>query len=290
MNPKVSILISVRDQIELTRKCIGCLEQTLGNSRSYEVLMANDGSEDGTAKYLDSLSPPYRIFHRECSHGFAKNNNWLAREARGEYLLFLNNDAFVRGDWLNPMVEILENKSKVGFVGNVQKRYGTKRYDHMGVVFSPLGNPRHYGQGFFHRSFKGQVRKWSAVTAACCLIRKDLFWDCGGFDEEFVNGCEDMDLCIRLNRKGYSHYVAHDSVIDHVKGATTGRKDRNEENFELLMKKWGNEIRKHESVQDCYLHARTYLFRPLFKPLGTNLIKYLDAFLILTRIRKLSLI
>ena len=288
MDPKLSILISARDQIKLTKKCIECLGQTLGNTVSHEVLIVNDGSVDGTAKYLDSLSSVYRVFHRASSQGFAKNNNWMAREARGEYLLFLNNDAFVGGDWLNPMLNVLKEKSKVGFVGNVQKLYGTKRFDHMGVVFSPLGNPRHYGQGFFHRSFKGEVRKWSAVTAACCMIKRELFWEQGGFDEEFLNGCEDVDLCIRLNRAGYSHYIAHDSVIDHVKGATTGRKDRNEENFELLMKKWGNEIRQHESIQDRFLHARTYLFRPLFKPFGTNLVKYLDAFLIITRIRKLA--
>ena len=83
------------------------------------------------------------------------------------------------------MLNVLKEKSKVGFVGNVQKLYGTKRFDHMGVVFSPLGNPRHYGQGFFHRSFKGQVRKWSAVTAACCLIKKELFHQQGSFDEGF---------------------------------------------------------------------------------------------------------
>jgi GT2 family glycosyltransferase len=75
--------------------------------------------------------------------------------AKGEYLLFLNNDAFVSGNWLHPMLSVFKNQSKVGFVGNVQRLAGTRRYDHMGVVFSPLGNPRHYGQGFFHRPFKG---------------------------------------------------------------------------------------------------------------------------------------
>ncbi len=289
INPKVSVLISAKDQVVLTKKCIGCLEKTLNGLVSSEVLIANDASLDETAKYLDDLPAPYRVFHREkYSHGFAKNNNWLAKEAKGEYLLFLNNDAFVKGDWLMPMLEVFNNHSHVGFVGNVQKLYGTRRYDHMGVVFSPLGNPRHYGQGFFHRPFKGEVRKWSAVTAACCLIKRELFHQQGGFDEEFLNGCEDVDLCIRLNRAGYDNYVVHDSVIDHVKGATTGRKDRNEENFALLMEKWGNEIRKNESVQDALLHARTYLFRPLFRPLGTNLKKFLDALLIFTRLRKLS--
>lgn len=289
MKPLVSILISVKDQLSLTKKCIACIEKSLKSSIAYEVLIANDVSVDGTEKYLESLSSPYRVFHQTgCSQGFAKNNNWLVREAKGDYLLFLNNDAFVKGDWLTPMLHVFEKYSKVGFVGNVQKLHGTQRYDHMGVVFSPLGNPRHYGQGFFHRPFKGEVKKWSAVTAACCLIKRDLFNELGGFDENFLNGCEDVDLCIRLNRAGYNNYVVHDSVIDHVKGATTGRKDRNEENFALLMEKWGEDIRGNESVQDSLLHARTYLFRPFFKPLGTNIKKFLDALLIFTRLRKLS--
>lgn len=290
MKPKISILISAKDQISLTKKCLSCLEESLPEAIPHEILVANDGSVDGTAEFLNNLSSPYRVFHRDFSHGFAKNNNWLGREARGEYLLFLNNDAFVSGDWLNPMLDILTKKTNVGFVGNVQRLYGTRRFDHMGVVFSPLGNPRHYGQGFFHRPFKGQARKWSAVTAACCLIRRELFCEYGGFDEDFLNGCEDVDLCIRLNRAGYSHYVAHESVIEHVKGATTGRKDRNEENFELLMKKWGDGIQKNEAVQDRFLHARTYLYRPFFKPFGTNFKKYLNALLIITRIRKFSVI
>ena len=290
MKPRVSILISVKDQLSFTKKCIDCIEKSLNPSLSYEVLIANDASVDGTEKYLESLPSPYQVFHQVgCSYGFAKNNNWLAREAKGDYLLFLNNDAFVKGDWLTPMLNVFGKYSKVGFVGNVQKLHGTRRYDHMGVVFSPLGNPRHYGQGFFHRPFKGEVRKWSAVTAACCLIKRDLFSELGGFDENFLNGCEDVDLCIRLNRAGYNHYVVHDSVIDHVKGATTGRKDRNEENFALLMEKWEDDIRKNESVQDSLLHARTYLFRPFFKPLGTNIKKFLDALLIFARVKKLSL-
>ena len=115
------------------------------------------------------------------------------------------------------MLEVFDNHSQVGFVGNVQRLNGSRRYDHMGVVFSPLGNPRHYGQGFFHRPFKGEVRKWSAVTAACCLIKRELFLQRGGFDEGFLNGCEDVDLCIRLKRAGYDNYVVHDSVIEHVK-------------------------------------------------------------------------
>jgi GT2 family glycosyltransferase len=182
------------------------------------------------------------------------------------------------------MLRVFESKEKVGFVGNVQRLHGSNRFDHMGVVFSPYGNPRHYGQGFFTNSFKGEIKRWSAVTAACCLIRRELFLEHGGFNEDYLNGCEDVDLCLRLNRAGYSHYVAHDSVIDHIKGATTGRKDRNEENFDLLMKNFGDDIRKNESVHDRILHAKTYLFRLFFRPFGINLFKYIHALLIYARV------
>jgi GT2 family glycosyltransferase len=284
MSPLISILISVKDQLVLTQKCIESLKHTLAEGCRYEVLIANDGSTDGSKAYLDTLSGKFRVFHREKCHGFAKNNNWLAREAKGEYLLFLNNDAFVKGNWLKPMLKVFTVKEKVGFVGNVQKLYKSNRFDHMGVVFSPYGNPRHYGQGFFTNSFKGEIKSWSAVTAACCLIRRELFLEHGGFNEEYLNGCEDVDLCLRLNRAGYSHYVAHESVIDHIKGATTGRKDRNEENFDLLMKNFGDDIRKNESVHDRILHAKTYLFRLFFRPFGINLFKYIHALLIYARL------
>ena len=88
MDPKLSILISARDQIKLTKKCIECLEQTLGNTISHEVLIVNDGVIDGTAKYLDSLSSFYWV-SQASSQGFAKNNNWIAREARGNIFYFL---------------------------------------------------------------------------------------------------------------------------------------------------------------------------------------------------------
>ena len=284
MKPKISILISVKDQLVLTKKCIDSLKSTLDGLIDFEVLLTNDASTDGTASYLDSLPDGFRAFHRDKSCGFARNNNWLAREAKGEFLLFLNNDAFVQGDWLMPMLRVFELKEKVGFVGNVQRLHGSNRFDHMGVVFSPYGNPRHYGQGFLKNPFKGEIKRWSAVTAACCLIRRELFLEHGGFNEDYLNGCEDVDLCLRLNRACYSHYVAHDSVIDHIKGATTGRKDRNEENFDLLMKNFGDDIRKNESVHDRILHAKTYLFRLFFRPFGINLFKYIHALLIYTRV------
>ena len=281
--PQVSILISVYGELACTRKCLERLERTLRGRVEYEVLIVNDASKDGTADFLDGLRKPYRIFHNRENQGFARNNNRIAGEAKGDYLCFLNNDVFVDGDWLVPMLAVFESKEKVGMVGNVQRLAGSRRFDHMGVVFAPQGNPRHYGQGFWHRPYKGEVREWSAVTAACCLAKREVFLELGGYDEAYLNGCEDVDLCLRMTEAGLAHFVVHDSVVEHVKGASEGRKLKNEENARMLQEKWGVRIRARQAISDRIAHARTYLFRGLTRPWSVNLGRFLQAVGILLR-------
>ena len=135
--PTVSVIISVFGQLQYTKRCLAQLEETLAGKLDYEVLIIDDASKDGTIEFLQDLGEGYRVFFNEENQGFAKNNNLGAKEARGEYLCFLNNDAFVQGDWLRPMLRVFEQKEKVGMVGNAQKLAGSRRYDHMGVVFAP---------------------------------------------------------------------------------------------------------------------------------------------------------
>jgi|TARA_B100001094_G_C18188178_1_gene805284 GT2 family glycosyltransferase len=286
--PEVSILISVFEQPEYTRRCLEVVERTLMGKVSYEVVVVDDASQDGVVDYLRGLSEPHRVLFNEERKGFAINNNLAAREARGEFLCFLNNDVFVEGNWLLPMLAVLKDKKSVGMVGNVQRLVRNGRYDHMGVVFGPKGNPRHFGQGFFHRPFKGEVREWSAVTAACCTCRRDTFLEFGGFDEIYLNGCEDVDLCLQMHKQGLRHFVAHDSVVLHVKGGTKGRKAHNDRNAQILLKKWGDEVRSGQAVRDQVLHALTYLWRGLTRPWLCHVGNLLEALLLALRLKKLK--
>jgi len=285
--PETSILISVYEQLDLTRRCLEALENTLTGKLSYEVLLVDDASSDGTAEYLQSLHEPHRVFINDERKGFAANNNFAASQAKGKYLCLLNNDVFVEGDWLLPMLELLRADENVGMVGNVQKLDRNGRYDHMGVVFSPQGSPRHYGQGYFHRPFKGETREWSAITAACCVCRKETFDQLNGFDEIYLNGCEDIDLCLRMSKLNLRHYVVHDSVVRHVKGATHGRKLRNDRNTRILLERWGKEIRSNQAIRDQLAHALTYLYRGITRPWICNAGKLFEAFLIATRLKRL---
>ena len=173
--PLVSILISTYGQLQYTRRCLDALRHTLSGKLEYELLIIDDCSKDDTVDFLKGLGAGVRTFFNEENRGFAKNNNFLAREAKGKYLCFLNNDVFVEGDWLSPMIKAMEVDKNIGIVGNVQKIAGSKRFDHMGVVFSPNGNLEAFWPRFFYRPYQGKTRSWSAVTAACCLIQRSYF-------------------------------------------------------------------------------------------------------------------
>lgn len=284
--PEVSILISVFDQLDYTRRCLEALERTISGKLSYEVIVVDDASKGGVVKYLEGLNAPHRVFFNEERKGFSINNNLAAREACGEFLCFLNNDVFVEGDWLLPMLAVLKEKKEVGMVGNVQRLARNGRYDHMGVVFAPQGNPRHYGQGFLHRPFKGEVREWSAVTAACCVCRRDTFLDFEGFDEIYLNGCEDIDLCLRMSDRGLRHYVVHDSVVLHIRGGTEGRNLYNHQNEKLFFELWQSGVCANQSVRDQRLYAATYLLRTLLCPWSSQCDKVLEALAIALRFKQ----
>ena len=285
--PLVSILISAYGQLAHTKRCLSSINNTIPEKITFEILIVDDCSEDETQAFLKSLDSGIKTFFNQKRKGYAKNNNFLASQANGEFLCFLNNDVFVEGNWLEPMMSAFQKYQEVGIVGNVQRLADSSKYDHMGVVFSPQGNPRHFGQWFSHRPFKGEIRKWNAVTAACCVVRRDYFQEIGGFDEIFINGCEDVDLCLRMNQNGKSCLVVHDSVVEHVKSASEGRKQFNHENFEVLNQRWGDLIRRNQAVSDQYLHAWTYLYRGLVRPWSINLSKFIDSLFILLRLKKL---
>jgi len=270
--PEVSILMAVFNRIDLTRRCLATLEQSLAGV-AYEVLIVDDVSTDGTRDFLKTLGPPYRIFLNEKKGNFAINNNLAAREARSSRFLFLNNDTELAPGWYEPMKEALAQAGDAGLIGNHQTNPSTRRYDHLGVVFAPWLTPTHYGQHFARvpSPLRSGVTSWSAVTAACCLTHRDTFWAAGGFDEAYVNGCEDIDLCLRMHRLGRRHYVANASVIVHHKGASPGRKRFNDENLERLKAIWGDTIRCEFVEKDARLFAKTYLLKTWVYPWKSNL-------------------
>lgn len=233
--PLISFIVPVYNRQDLLRQCLESLGATT-EGVAHEVILVDDGSTDGTRDFVASLSPAHRVLLNERNLGFAGSNNRAAAEARGCVLGLLNSDLILRPGWLPPMLRRV-SQAQTGLVGNVQLNAATGAVDHTGVLFTLKAKPEHDTR-LPRLSRIRAYRRVPAVTAACALVRKEVFQELGGFDEAYHNGGEDIDLCLRAAQAGYLHWVALRSVVLHHVSASPGRKTQDERNSHRLMSRW----------------------------------------------------
>ena len=238
----VSISIACYNNISFTKQCISSI---LRNTKDFEIILIDNNSTDGTsdwfkAEVLDKGIPGVLIQNSK-NAGFAYAHNQASKEAKGEYFVPLNNDTIVLKGWLETMKEPFSDV-KTGMVGSKLLMPGTKRIQHIGVHFLESGIPYHkdLGQEDIHEFDEAKVAP--AVTAACMMMKTDLFKEVGGFDEEYVNGWEDIDLNLKLRKMVYVIYVQPKSVLYHYEGQTEGRLNNDNENRRIFLKRWHKDI------------------------------------------------
>ena len=256
--------MSVYNGLDFTRVCLDSLRRTV-DLAPHEVIIVDDTSTDGAREFLSTLPTPFRVILNDRKRSFAANNNQAGGVATGEYLCLLNSDLILTNGWLEPMVAALEQFPQAGVIGNVQRNPRTGKYDHMGVAFAADGMAKNFGKHFHFRPFSG-YRQWRAVTAACCLIRKDVFLKAGGFDEQYINGFEDIDLCLRLGEQGYQHYVVNESVVYHHVSASPTRRDHLPANKRRYLERWSEPLRATLTGRDRALFAFNFLYSKLAQP------------------------
>src|SRR6185436_3523075 len=123
--------------------------------------------------------------------------------SRGRYVLFLNNDTLVQPGWLSEMLAACRADRKIGIVGIKQLFPYTSTIYHTGIVFNAARQPVHlYPHLDASLPKVNKQREYQAVNGACLLIERALFDACGGFDEAYRNGYEDIDLCLKARQKG----------------------------------------------------------------------------------------
>ncbi|MGH8016765.1 MAG: glycosyltransferase family 2 protein, partial [Opitutaceae bacterium] len=233
--PRVSFLVPVFNRLDLTRSFVATLPQTLDRD-DWEAIIVDDGSTDGTREFLQSIQPPFRVFMMERNGGYARAMNCAAASATGDILGLLNNDLILRPGWLDPMMKLLEHETKVGAVGNIQVNPATGLLDHAGVFFDPDGMPAHARKNRRHPP-RGPWRERNACTAACMLMSKEVFTRFEGFFEDYRNGMEDIDLCVRMRAAGLRILVSHESVVGHLVSSAPGRHDANAANTEIYRRR-----------------------------------------------------
>ena len=183
--------------------------------------------------------------------GFAKANNAGARLSESPYLLFLNNDTIVTPGWLSEMVRIARSDRSVGIVGIKQLFPYTNTIYHTGIVFAPGGKPEHlYPHLDASLTKVNKQREYQAVTGACLLIERALFDDCGGFDEEYRNGYEDIDLCMQVRQRRRKVVCCTSAYIYHYGQISEGRTADDDKNAALFLERWSKHVK---ADRDDYL-------------------------------------
>ncbi|MDR1936621.1 MAG: glycosyltransferase, partial [Candidatus Accumulibacter sp.] len=213
--PRVSIIVPTRNRLELLQPCVESLFQQTRYPQ-WELLLVDNGSDDpDVLAYYGTLRAQHGESVRVLNYpagpfNYSAMNNRAAREARGDYLLLLNNDTeCIHDDWLDALMGHAQ-RPEVGVVGARLLFPDSLKIQHAGVVLGMngtaghvfIGSLAHDEPGYLNRAQADQ--EYSAVTGACLLIRKSVFDEIGGLDEEtFRVNFNDIDLCLKVRQRGY---------------------------------------------------------------------------------------
>lgn len=251
-SPLVSVIVPTRDQARLLQACIDSL-LSITRYPSFEVLIVDNGSTESAAlEYLARIAERdrrVRVLRYEAPYSFSAINNFAASHAGGKLLLLLNNDTQVlHDDWMARMVGHAL-RPEVGAVG-ARLVFADGTIQHGGVVLGMTSTADHpeIGTPIGEPGYMGRLQvtqNYSAVTAACLMIRKDLFEQVGGMDEEHFHVLfNDVDLCLKLREAGYKNvWTPFATLVHHASVSLKGAADaealeRARRERESLQRKW----------------------------------------------------
>lgn len=257
-NPKISVLIPNKDHVEDLSRCVESIlkESTYDN---YEIIIIENNSVTAEIEeYYKSLEQykNIRIVRYEGEFNYAKINNFGASFATGEYLLLLNNDTQVISiNWMEELLMYAQRKD-VGAVG-AKLYYGDKTIQHAGIVIG-LGAHRtaghtHYRVAQTNLGYMGRLcyaQDVTAVTGACLMVKRTLYEELGGLDENFAIALNDVDFCLRIRKKGLLNIWNPYCELCHFESISRGLDDQGEkakrydEESARFREKWKAELEK----------------------------------------------
>jgi GT2 family glycosyltransferase len=269
--PMVSVIVPTRNQLALLRTCIEGVRRTA--YPRLELIIVDNGSDDPeTQFYLEELGKQdVNVIKIPGPFNFSSLNNAAVRRARGELLCFLNNDVeIIEPSWLSALVP-QAIRADIGAVGG-RLLYPDGSVQHAGVITGVGGGAAHAHRflrdedpGYFMRDRLPQ--RVSAVTAACLVVAREKFLAVDGFNErDFPVAFNDVDLCLKLNSRGWQSFYEPRAVLVHHESKSRGN-DRSKENrqrfaaeLDQLKLKWGT-----DRLRDPYHHPQLSSFCEQFQ-------------------------
>jgi GT2 family glycosyltransferase/glycosyltransferase involved in cell wall biosynthesis len=220
-SPRVTVVIPVHGQRDLTLTCLRSITRH-GARASFEVIVVDDASPDGTAAVLEHIEG-LRLVRHARNTGFVQSCNDGAEAARGEVLLFLNNDTQVTPDWMDAMLACLDQEPRCGIVGS-RLVYPDGRLQEAGGLVHADGLCSNIGRFEDRHDPRYRFRREvDYVSGASLMIRRDLFRRVGGFAADYAPAYyEDTDLAFAVRAAGYRVMYEPGSLVVHFEGATAG--------------------------------------------------------------------
>lgn len=270
---KISIIIPSKDHAQILEQCLESLYKYDWEyvKTGTEMIVVDNGSGETERQKLKQLSVRYHFqyLYRPMDFNFSAMCNLGAEVATGKYLLFLNDDIeALESGWLQKMKALAE-KPHVGAVGAKLYYPGGHKLQHLGVVNLAIGP----GHCFLEQEDEGDLYygrnrynyNYLAVTAACLMVRKEVFDQVGGFDESLCVAYNDVDFCFSVYEAGYYNVLCNDAVLCHHESLSRGS-DENGEKKERLLTEADYLYKKHPALEQR---------DPFYSP---NLTPYLGRF------------
>jgi GT2 family glycosyltransferase len=237
---RVSVVIPTFNNWRLTERCVEALFARTAFDLLAEVVVVDDASTDGESPAWTAAQSRVSPLLLAKNRGFSGACNAGAAQCTGEAILFLNNDAFAREGALQTMRDVLAGDESIGIVG-ARLLYSDGSLQHAGLALLPGAVSRWW---HIHKRQAGTLpdagiaRDFLAVTGAALMIRRALFAELGGFDEGFINGWEDVDLCLRAWCAGARVRYVPGAVLEHLESATLGHGHDHERNERRFVERW----------------------------------------------------
>jgi GT2 family glycosyltransferase len=224
-SPFASIIILNYNGKKFLDECLTSIFNT--KYENFEVILIDNGSSDGSVEYAKEKfgeKEKLKILALNRNMGFAKGNNEGFKIAKGEYIIFLNNDVRVEENWLKELIKVMERKPDIGAAQPKILLNDGIHIDAAGCFIDYMG--RVYQRGVFEKD-KGQYNSIDEVfyaKGAAIIVRRKALEEVGVFDPDYFLYYEETDLCWRIWLKGYKVAYIPNSIIYHKGGATVGKK------------------------------------------------------------------
>jgi hypothetical protein len=200
----------------------GCLPSLSAQTfEDFEVIVVDNGSKDGSCEYVAEEFPQVRIVENEENLGFAGGVNSGIRRARGEYILTLNNDTVVEGEFIGRLAEAIGSDGRVGMWAS-KMLFLDGRINSTGICISRSGAAWDRGMGEADRGQYDLVEEVFGPSGGAGLYRREMLDEIGLFDEEFFMYMEDVDLAFRARLAGWRCLYVPGARVRHVHGGTAG--------------------------------------------------------------------